>query len=90
MGRQAYLVGEDDYAFEWMKEAMRRHQTEVTEPSVPLSDVLQFYAFSSYKQGIISTPFNMISICACYMAMLIYFVIHIQVNTKWRPKLQPN
>jgi len=67
MGRQAYLVGEDDYAFEWMKEALRRHQTEVTNPSVPLSDILQFYAFSSYKQGIIPSSSNIISICARYI-----------------------
>ena len=50
MGRHAYLIGEDNYAVEWLDESLRKYETE-KEKTASIKDILQFSAFSSYKKG---------------------------------------
>ena len=54
MGRQAYLIGEDETAISWMEESLRRyHQEADDDKTVRLEDILKYYAFSSFNQGVI-------------------------------------
>jgi hypothetical protein len=50
MGRHAYLVGEDDYAIEWLRESLGKYEKE-KEKTASIEEILQFSAFSSYKIG---------------------------------------
>lgn len=53
MGRQAYMIGEDQTAISWMKESLRRFQKEPEkEKTVDMKNILKYFAFSYYNQGI--------------------------------------
>jgi len=52
MGRISYLIGADDYAVDWLRESLRRYATE-EHKSAEKADILQYYAFATYKQGIL-------------------------------------
>lgn len=52
LGRQAYLIGEDETAMGWMQESLSRYKQEAdNEKSVRMEDILKYYAFSSLNQG---------------------------------------
>lgn len=51
LGRQAYLIGEDETAMSWMEESLRRYHQE-DEKTVPILDILKYYAFSSFENGV--------------------------------------
>jgi hypothetical protein len=52
LGRQAYLIGEDETAMGWMQESLVRYKQEAdNEKSVGIEDILKYYAFSSLNQG---------------------------------------
>ncbi len=67
MGRQAYMIGEDKTTISWMEESLRRHENEPeNEKTVYLKDILKYYAFSSYNQGIIlHWIYNVTFKCSC-------------------------
>jgi len=53
MGRQAYMIGEDQTAISWMEESLRRFQKEPEkEKTVDMKNILKYFAFSYYNQGI--------------------------------------
>jgi len=53
MGRQAYMIGEDKTAISWMEESLRRfHKEPEKEKTVDMKNVLKYFAFSYYNQGI--------------------------------------
>jgi len=53
MGRQAYMIGEDKTAISWMEESLLRyHKEPEKEKTVDMKDILKYFAFSSYNQGI--------------------------------------
>ena len=51
MGRISYLVGADDYAVDWLRESLRRYALE-EQKTADKADILQYYAFAAYKQGL--------------------------------------
>ena len=52
LGRQAYLIGEDETTMNWMEESLRRfHQEPDNDKTVHLKDILKYYTFSSLNQG---------------------------------------
>ena len=51
MGRISYLIGADDYAVDWLRESLRRYALE-EHKTADKEDILQYYAFAAYKQGI--------------------------------------
>ena len=51
IGRQAYLIGEDETAMSWMEESLRRYHQEA-EKTVPIADIIKYYAFSSFENGL--------------------------------------
>ncbi len=60
MGRHSYFIGEDDYANSWFSESLRKHEIE-GQKTVPIEDILQYYAFSSFNKGdfLFFFPFNL-------------------------------
>lgn len=50
LGRQSYLSGDYYHTMLWMNEALSRHERG-PNPTVELFDILEYLAFSTYKQG---------------------------------------
>lgn len=52
MGRQSYLNSDYYHTLLWMNEAMDRLNNNTNEPTiVPKADILEYLAFSVFKQG---------------------------------------
>ena len=67
LGRQAYLIGEDQIAMTWMEESLRKyHQENENDKTARLQDILKYYAFSSLEEGIMLTYYNPYNICKMY------------------------
>lgn len=51
LGRQSYNMGDYYHTLLWMREADARLGSEANETEVERSDILEYLAFSTYKQG---------------------------------------
>lgn len=45
------MIGQYDYAVSWLKESLQRYHKE-GHKTVTLEQILQYYVFASYKQGV--------------------------------------
>ena len=53
MGRQAYMIGGDQTSISWMKESLLRyHKEPAKDKTVDMKNILKYFAFSYYNQGI--------------------------------------
>jgi len=49
------MIGEDKTAISWMEESLLRyHEEPEKDKTVDMKDILKYFAFSSYNQGILS------------------------------------
>jgi len=52
LGRQSYNIGDYYHTVLWMTEALERYEEE-NNKTVAKSDILEYLAFSTYKQGML-------------------------------------
>ena len=63
LGRQSYMIGEDKTAISWMEESLLKyHKEPEKEKTVDMKDILKYFAFSSYNQGICLSIYNIFKI----------------------------
>lgn len=59
LGRQSYLNGDHYHTVLWMEEAIERLGTDINRTSTTKADILEYLAFSTFKQGRVEAALTM-------------------------------
>lgn len=81
LGRQSYNNEDYYHTLLWMREADARLGREVNQ-TVDRSDILEYLAFSTYKQGIVSEKFNGPFLLSASL-LVVFLLDYISISRKY-------